>query len=228
MAESAAEAYNSSPSSTRVLLLLSVKNADKGVRPASFPQRLAMMYIFGTELLGRKEEVEVVDVGLSTLPYFSQKCEAISQDPFYSVPGGPAATSMEQVYLAGYDTLIRIFNPKYYQADNSDGKAMQRALGPFFEKAKLRITARRGEWGGDGEQRAYLDGLAGGRLEEVGGRREWVGRVELVEATKDGRAVSSTAVRRAVGKGDLEGLRGLLSDGVREWVVEEGLYREGE
>ncbi|PKS05549.1 hypothetical protein jhhlp_008066 [Lomentospora prolificans] len=140
----------SSSSDTRVLLLLSVRNADKAAKPASFPQRLAMMYVFAGELLAKGQDgVEVVDIGLCTMPYFHDKCDAIEREGFYSAAG----RSPEQIYLAGYDTLIRIFNPKYYGQGAAAGPSMQAALGPFFDRARLRITLRQGaEWGGDVEQ----------------------------------------------------------------------------
>ncbi|CAI4217363.1 unnamed protein product [Parascedosporium putredinis] len=60
--------------------------------------------------------------------------------------------------------------------------SMQAALGPFFDEARLRITLREGGgYGAIAEQRAYLDGLAGGGLEAVGGLGEWAGRLEAVE-----------------------------------------------
>ncbi|GKT87713.1 LOW QUALITY PROTEIN: cytidylyltransferase family protein [Colletotrichum tofieldiae] len=116
-----------------LLLLLAVNNADKKPKPAAFPVRLGMMHAFAQDLLdelrgqalsapgmgegaqeheaagGGAGEIDV-DLGLTTMPYFHDKSQAISDERFYAVDGeGP-----EQVYLAGYDTLIRIFNPKYY------------------------------------------------------------------------------------------------------------------
>lgn len=255
MALSAAGAYEGG--ATRVLLLLSVRNADKGVQPASFPHRLAMMYVFAADLswrVRRHQQTDTdtgtdptsgtaagrgveVDLGLSTLPYFSDKCEAIAKSGHYSASRG-TSSPMEQIYLAGYDTLIRIFDPKYYAAppaptdpaeDGSDPGAsgsMQSALGPFFDKARLRITIRRGdEWGGETAQRRHLKELADGGLAEVGGRAEWAGRVELVENSGEG-VVSSTLVRRAAREADRAALRRMLCSGVMDWVLDEKLYTD--
>ncbi|KAL2883460.1 hypothetical protein SGCOL_001142 [Colletotrichum sp. CLE4] len=241
----------------RLLLLLAVNNADKKSKPAAFEVRLGMMYAFAADLrdelkskgveeaLGEsmkgagtvqkeeeeKEEVEV-DLGLTTMPYFHDKSQAISDTGFYAQgsEGEP-----EQVYLAGYDTLIRIFNPKYYSGTSSAEEAtaeavapIRSALDPFLNRSKLRITMRTDDgWGGEGEQVAYLKSLRDGGLEEVGGRGQWAERVEMVRGRDAGEeVVSSTKVREAASAGDDEGLGKLVSRRVKEWVLGEGLYRE--
>ncbi|KAF5526220.1 Nicotinamide mononucleotide adenylyltransferase [Colletotrichum aenigma] len=202
----------------RLLLLLAVNNADKAPKPVAFAVRLGLMCAFAEDLLaqGAREGMEV-DVGVTTMPFFHDKARAVEGGGFYG-------EGVEQVYLAGYDTLIRIFSPKYYPEAEGGMKA---ALGPFLERGKLRVCLRVGdEWGGEEEQRRYLEGLREGGLEEVGGKREWAERVELVTGTEGGEAVSSSKVREMAGRGDEKGLKGLLGERVRGWVLEEGLYRE--
>ncbi|KAL2107727.1 hypothetical protein VUR80DRAFT_4843 [Thermomyces stellatus] len=218
--EAAAAAAAAPRGSVRVLLLLSVNNADKAPQPASFPHRLAMMYLFAKDLVRDVARGLEVDIALSSQPYFHSKCELIARagGEYYTAP-----EAMEQVFLAGYDTLIRIFDPRYYSA----GRTMEDSLGPFFERARLRVALRTGDrWGEAEEQREYLVGLKDGGLEKVGGKGEWVARVELVPGHEEGEGVSSTAVRRAVGEGDEGSLGRLLGDGVREWVLAEALYKE--
>ncbi|KAK1977165.1 hypothetical protein LZ30DRAFT_665481 [Colletotrichum cereale] len=217
-------------SAVRLLLLLAVNNADKKPQPAVFPVRLGMMHAFARDLLDELPapsllEVEI-DLGLTTMPYFHDKSQAISDAGFYAVDGeGP-----EQVYLAGYDTLVRIFNPKYYNADadaGADGGTapIRRALDPFLERSRLRITMRADdEWGDEAEQAAYLGRLRDGGLEEAGGRGAWADRVEMLRGV--GEAVSSTRVRRAARERDEEALGRLVGRRVQDWVLGEGLYRE--
>ncbi|KAI4864268.1 Nucleotidylyl transferase [Hypoxylon rubiginosum] len=231
----------------RILLLLAINNADKAPKPAAFPQRLAMMQIFGAELLsdviaaaGRHGDdgrygCAGVDVAVTTEPYFHAKAAAVAASDFYR-GGAPAEGSgekeeeapppePEQVYLTGFDTLIRIFDPKYY-ANN----AMARALDPFFARARLRVTTRTdADWGDAAAQGAYLEQLRrGGGLERVGGRAGWADRIEMVEGRKDGseEVVSSTKVREAVLRRDWEALRKLVSGDVAGWIREQGLYAE--
>lgn len=217
----------------RLLLLLAVNNADKAAKPASFEQRLLMMQYFAGDLqrawraararaqaqAQQEEEEELpVDIGLTTLPYFHDKSAAIAQAPEYTF----APSGSEQVFLAGYDTLIRIFHPKYYTNTTTTPAAattpMQAALDPFLARARLRITMRTdAEWGGRAEQEEAVERLLqGDELTRVGGRRAWAERVEMVEglAGEDGLALSSTEARAAVAKGQWERVRKLVPEGV--------------
>jgi nicotinamide-nucleotide adenylyltransferase len=241
----------------RLLLLLSVNNADKGVKPAAFDKRMAMMWAFARDLQRAlqseaesaagdgqgdgSEEAETlsVDLGLATVPYFHEKSAALADLAFYN---GDAADSeeagkTEQLFLVGYDTLIRIFNPKYYGPPETTGQfavtegttPMQKALGPFFSRAKLRVTMRTDdEWGGADEQTAYLEDLL--RAEgwsKVGGSRDWGDRIEMVEGRQVGAdIVSSTYARAAAKDRNSERLDLMVPPEVRWWIEHEGLYTE--
>lgn len=220
----------------RLLLLLAVKNADKAPKPASFAHRLAMMWACAVDLQAdQTQENEArnvpIDVGLTTHPFFHDKSTEIAASAFY---GGspPGEQGPEQVFLAGYDTLIRIFNPKYFTAPSPDPASemtpMQAALDPFFARARLRITMRPDdEWGSRADQLVYIDGL--GNLEESGGRGSWAERVEMVEGrSKEETIVSSTAARRAAKKGEWNTLGEFVGPCVRTWIEEEGLYADGD
>lgn len=72
-----------------------------------------------------------------------------------------------------------------------------------------------------------MKALADGDREAEGGRREWAERIELVEGRREGEeAVSSTRVREAVKSGDRDMLHKLVSNGVADWVLREGLYAD--
>lgn len=217
----------------RVLLVLGVSNADKEARPAALEQRLGMMWAFARDLRrgldegGGGAEGVSVDICLSRQPYFHDKSEAIARSGFYG--GGP-----EQVVLVGYDTLVRIFDPKYYGSVSAAASAgpgeetpLRRALDPFFGRAVLRVTARAdAEWGGRDEQAAYLeDLLKGDGLERIGGSKEWAKRIEIAEGRKEGEAVvSSTLARDAAKSRDGARLEELVTHGVKRWIDGEKLY----
>ncbi|KAI1438578.1 hypothetical protein GGR50DRAFT_368840 [Xylaria sp. CBS 124048] len=223
---------------SRVLLLLAINNADKAPKPAAFPQRLAMMYTFAQGILAewaRKEGTnrsdgeadsgyEAVDIAVTTEPYFHAKAQAIAKSDFYhglDPSGGVDAVKSDQVYLVGYDTLIRIFNPKYYP-----NNSMKTSLDPFFSHAGLRVRMRTSDdWGNAAQQISYLDELRAGTLEAAGGRVEWVDRIEMVEGrTDDEPVISSTRVRDAANKHDWDALRKLVGEGVATWIRENALY----
>ena len=162
------------------------------------------------------EDLPSIDIGVTKHPIFVDKASAIETSGFY-----PPHTT--QVHLTGYDTLIRILNPKYYPPTHTLAP-----LEPFLSKHRLRVTYRTdSDWGGRAEQEAYLKALADGGREAEGGRREWAGRIELVEGRKEGEEiVSSTRVRETVKSGDRDMLRKLVSEGVADWVLQEGLYMD--
>jgi nicotinamide-nucleotide adenylyltransferase len=218
-----------SPSPKRLLLLLATQNADKAPKPASFHQRLVMMQIFASDLLATLPQSQSpsssteppigIDIGVTKLPYFIDKALAISQSSAY-----PPSTT--QVHLTGFDTLIRILDPKYYPPDMK-----LRALDGFLAQHRLRVAYRAGDqWGGKAAQDEYLRELELGEREKDGGKREWVteGRIVMCDGREEGEeAVSSTRVREAVKRGDRELLDRLVTSGVAEWILEEGLYLEG-
>ena len=206
-----------------------------------------------------------IDIALTAKPFFHEKSRAMAESEFYKPPSPSAAPAtpgstpasaeeqkekdaaeedpMEQIILAGYDTLIRIFNPKYYGPPPTSpkphithphdpakqGTPMQQALDPFFSRAKLRVTMRTDdEWGGKSDQEAYLESLLSEEgLEKLGGSKWWGERIEMVEGLRkddEGEVVSSTYAREAAGKGDWGKLGRLVSPGVGKWIEGEGLY----
>jgi len=231
-----------SPAPRRLLLLLATHNADKAPKPASFEHRLVMMQIFAQDLLASLsttstpspqstapghepenssvEDAIGIDIGITKHPFFASKALAIEHETGIYPPG------MQQVHLTGFDTLARILDPKYYPPEHTLAP-----LVPFLAKHRLRVTYRTGDqWGGKEAQDEYLRGVGRGELEGIGGDRRWVSeeRIVLVEGRREGEeVVSSTKVREAVTKGDKSMLKRLVTGGVAEWIMEEGLYLGG-
>ena len=172
------------------------------------------MAAFAEEYIARAGTTALdLDIGVTTKAYFHDKATAIAQNGFY-------ADGLEQIYLAGFDTLIRIFNEKYYPT------GITTSLDPFFSTARLRITARPDDkWGTLEEQEDYFVKLPR-ELEEKHGRGWWVDRVEMVKGGEEGDGVSSSRVRDAVRRGDREELEKLVGKGVSEWIEGEGLYKD--
>ncbi|KAL1853573.1 hypothetical protein Daus18300_011777 [Diaporthe australafricana] len=242
----------------RLLLLLAVNNADKAPKPAAFEERLLMMGEFagdvqrawrkvagqtqsqeGVAFAPEDEATLPVDIGLTTHPYFHDKSAAIAASPEYD-DSSPQTDNEDkphtnQIFLAGYDTLIRIFTPKYYESPvpeaavdppQPDKTPMQTALDPFFARAQLRVTMRTDDdWGGREDQLGYAERMMHGKeLEDVGGRREWARRVELIEGISAGTekgVVSSTLARQAVKAKDWDRLRELVPSGVANLIEKE-------
>lgn len=238
-----------------LLLLLSTTNADKAPKPAAFPERLAMMTLFAEDLLeelrispspsplgkaetdkdksdqepSRNEGSEViVDVGVTTKPYFIDKTTAIDESGVYSLAPKPEPGQDQQppqTHLLGYDVLLRLLDTKYYAPSHSLS-----VLAPLFARHYLRITYREGDkWGSKASQDDFVASLRSGDAGLEGWRPEWAEKIEMVEGAnaEGGEGVlSSTAARKAAedgedGRGELERI---CTRRVREFVVREGLY----
>jgi nicotinamide-nucleotide adenylyltransferase len=211
----------------RILLLLATQNADKAPKPAAFEQRLQMMSAFAQDLqgfIGTDDEYTAgdgkalpsIDIAVVKFPYFHDKAKAIADSGTY-------LSDATQVHLVGFDTLIRILDPKYYPPAHTLAP-----LEPFLGTHRLRVSYRTdAEWGNEEAQRQYLTDLREGKRENVGGRKEWAENIELVYGrnAKDD-VVSSTKARDACENGDLEALARLVTDDVLKYIVAEKLYQK--
>lgn len=220
---------NSSPTK-RLLLLLATQNADKAPKPANFDQRLAMMTLFADELVqcmrsldeenGRRGgQAVVIDVGVTKSPLYLDKASVMDQSGQY----GEIGSGPEQVHLTGFDSLIRLLDPKYYPPNHN-----LQPLESFFSKHRIRATRRTDDkWGGRNEQDAYLKALADGERESEGGNAKWASRIDLVEGRQEGEEIiSSTKVRIASKSRDRDTLEKLVPRAVADFVLQEKLYQE--
>lgn len=210
---------------SRLLLLLATQNADKPSKPARFEDRLAMMELFARYLISYTgsllpaadhQSLPHVDIGVTKKPYFVDKAAAIDAVGVYP-------PSLKQVHLTGFDTLIRIFDSKYYPPTHT-----LQPLEPFLSQHRLRVTMRPdSDWGSREEQEAYLRTLAQGGREREGGRREWADRIHLVEGkTPEERSVSSTKARDAVASNNTQDLDWLVPPEVRDFILAVEPYNE--
>ena len=159
------------------------------------------------------ENIPLIDIGVTKKPYFIDKATAIETSDSYPSP-------MEQVHLMGYDTLIRIFDPKYYPPEHN-----LKPLAPLLSKHRLRVTMRPSDgWGGREEQLGFLAALARGDRDNEGARREWADRIQLVEGRRPtDQPVSSTRAREA-SQSAPQDLEWLVPEQVRQYLLSEHLY----
>ncbi|ESZ90876.1 hypothetical protein SBOR_8745 [Sclerotinia borealis F-4128] len=252
-------------SKARLLLLLSTKNADKQITGVTLEERLVGMECFAADLLrnwlythmafdhpdrkpapSSQREYLVppgpapeIDIALTSLPYFHDKSAAIEESAIY-----PHGTT--HIHCTGYDTLIRVLNPKYYPPTHDLSP-----LAPFLSRHKLRVTYRNSDKSSTMEenQDSYLSSMIE-TLPSLGGNREWITEDRIYMAPGlEGKEISSTRVRGLIssisapdphkkgagskqhkgkGKGPdkkiKERLKGLVGEGVRKWVIGEKLY----
>ena len=184
---------------------------------------------------GDDDDAVTVDIGVTKMPYFHDKSATIAASTMYHAHSPPDGRSgedtshqdtMEQVYLVGFDTLIRLLNPKYYPPSRDS----LRALDPFFSTSKVRVTRRASGTGGGCElQDEYVRALAAGEREGEGGRREWAQRVQLVgRGEGEEEMISSTKVREAMKRGGEEVMKRLVPDEVGTYILDQGIYCQDE
>ena len=162
----------------------------------------------------------IVDIGVTKFPYFHDKAQAIAASDDYAAP--PAAPP-QQVYLIGFDTLVRILNPRYYPPTLT-----LTPLAPFLDRHRLRVTYRTDDvWGSHHQQDQYLSDLVQGKRDPEGAARGWAQHIELVQGRRDGEhPVSSTKVREAVANGVGDAWHALVPNAVLQCILRERLYQD--
>ena len=193
---------------SRLLLLLAIKNADKAPKPAQFEDRLVMMKLMAEELQKELEEV-VIDVGITTEPFYYKKMEVVEESGEYD-----GLKNGEQVHITGFDTIIRIFDKKYYPGGMG-------VLQQMFDKGRLRVHLRDGD---EKEQQGYLEKIKNGSREDEGVKARWADKIEMVDLLEE--VVSSTEARKCVAEKKGEGLEKYVDESVKVYIMQENLYRE--
>ncbi|CAK7275383.1 hypothetical protein SEPCBS57363_006651 [Sporothrix epigloea] len=242
---SSSSAPSADSKSTRLLLLLSVNNADKAPKPATFEERLALMLAMARDtqtVLASLSDgcIDIpIDIGLTSEPFFHNKSNVIATDPFYNHPDSFAVpgtnTTPHQYFLLGFDTLIRIFDQKYYKTASGEtipeglpptATPMQILLTPLMRRAHLHITTRPdSDWG---DEKTQLEWVAS-HVDGLGGPTErWSDKILLFKsgAETGASAVSSTVAREASRAHDTARLEKLVGPAVRSWLLQRLPYED--
>lgn len=172
----------------QAVALLTTRNVDKGVAGASLADRVGM-------LLAVRAEWDDLAVVASNQGRFVDQATALTR-------AYPAA---EFDFIVGFDTLERLFAPRYYDD-------MWMELEPFFERHRV-LAANRG---------SVLAGQVGEWLDANTGR--FRRRLSVLEIDEFPASLSSTQVRAALSEG---GADTQLTAGVRRYIEERGLYAAG-
>lgn len=163
----------------QVLLLLSIKNVDKDPKPASFDKRMEMICLMADSL--EKESIKT-SVGLTKHGKFSDKSSAIYQ---------VLNCTFDITYLVGFDTIVRIFDPKYYKPLKPAD-----ALKDFMPRTTF-FCLTRGDEAETKKQLQYSKEIAEGRYKpDI--PSSWHSRVIVEENCSSVSNVSSTYLRTAV------------------------------
>ena len=143
-----------------IVLLLAKNNVDKGVFGFSLVERLLMMRVYA-------ESFDNYSVVVSSHGRFIDKIEALKREL-------PPTTQFS--FIVGYDTLIRIFEPKYYDD-------LRSALNELFGQCRL-IVANRSSF----DDQSITDFLENWP--------EFATEIDLVALDDFYKEISSTEIRR--------------------------------
>lgn len=194
-----------------VLLLFSVKNADKvSAVPAAVEHRLAMMCLMADYV---KQTLHVdVSVGITDHARFVDKSSAILD----YLKGENLLARL--TFLVGFDTLLRILNPKYYLPDK-----ILAALSEFMRSTDLFCLTRTDGTVSIADQNLYVHILSNGGHESLPSK--WsesialhTGEIDIVGA------MSSSKVRKEIEEGGTEWHNEVIET-IRAYIEENQLYR---
>ncbi len=171
-----------------ILLVLDTQAMDKEILGATLVDRLLMLQVLF-------EDHPRFSVGVSNRGLFLAKAEVVKQ--MY-----PKDTDI--TFIVGYDTLARVFDPKYYE--DREG-----ALDRLFASCTF-MVANRGDYGREAIQ----------RLMASGDNRRFMGRVHSFEIPNHLARISSNRVRQRVREG--KAFARLIPARVREFIEEVKLY----
>ena len=151
-----------------ILLVLARANVDKGVFGLSLADRLLMLKEYAANREG-------FSVAACSHGKFIEKIEALK-------PAYPSGTHFS--FIVGYDTFIRLFDPKYY-TDLHD------ALEALFDQCRF-IVANRQDY----------DANAVKQVMEVPNYRRYAGGIDLIELPDFYAEISSTEIRAQIQAGN--------------------------
>ncbi|OUM51606.1 hypothetical protein BVG19_g716 [[Candida] boidinii] len=184
-----------------VLLLLSVNNADKKSQPARFEDRLEMMYILAYKI---SNELGVsVSIGITTFAMFTDKSKEINSyiNNLKINENGNVTYSnnIKLIFLMGYDTLIRVLNPKYYLPNS-----LKDSLSDFMENCDLFTLTRSSSSEFESpshennqeinSQFQYLQDIKENKIEGI--PKEWGPKIHLVNGDLNSISISSSEIRK--------------------------------
>ncbi|ODV62492.1 nicotinamide-nucleotide adenylyltransferase [Ascoidea rubescens DSM 1968] len=198
-----------------VLLLFSTNNADKKFDNTieDFSNRLNMVKLFADYI--NVYSGNNVRIGLTKNAKFINKYNSIKEE-FSSLK-----TDINKfIFLMGFDTLIRVFDSKYYKP-----LTVEESLDEFIRNSRLFVLTRKmneNDRDSYGLQTGYLDRIS--RTEKII-PIDWLSHIDLIEnSEKEMTSVSSSDIRKRIGLNE-DDWQFHVVDSIRDYIIERGLYR---
>ena len=229
------------------LLLLSVKNADKTLKPgdATYLQRLEMMALLAKDVVTHNssissqaeddkmtaEELANVAIAITDQPTFVGKSKNLLDFLMQRYPS--LATSphpdTQLTFLLGLDTLQRLFSPKYYPSEKAMIDVMNTFLSPEGDNSRVvcarRVSLQPSTPPKGGEPVAPEDALALAH-DFITSEQIFVINIGNNESKYSSSAVRNSIARLGFGASGREGdvWKQYVPQGVADYITQEGLY----
>ncbi|CAK7897228.1 nicotinamide mononucleotide adenylyltransferase [[Candida] anglica] len=214
--DSLAQSYSATEDEDKVLLLLlSVKNADKITpQPASFEERIDMMCLMANYLhktlginvsVGLTKHARFVDKWSSALSYIRNEK---LQDP----------VKVKLTFSVGFDTLIRIFNPKYYVPDK-----ISHTLGEFMSTTDLFCLTRTDADTTFQEQVRYVTDISLNKHDHI--PSGWSSRIFLEQKNDSTSKVSSSSIRKQIHGQTEKNWENDVIEEIKDYIETNKIYR---
>jgi nicotinamide-nucleotide adenylyltransferase len=201
------------------LLLLSIRNADKLLKPtdANLLQRLEMMAIstqdIDSDMPDSMRNAATAIIDEPTFVGKSRNLLTFLRDHIASLDKGSLASppKIQLTFLQGFDTLERLFSPRYYASHSSMTTLLRGFFSPDHDDSTL-VCAWRGD---ESKDVSVLPSLA----------KEFIdaGRIVLIDIGEKERQISSTEIRGKRARSD-EGWKQFLTPRIARYVEEQKLY----
>jgi nicotinamide-nucleotide adenylyltransferase len=205
-----AETGTTTINNNSVLLLFSLKNADKkdAISLENYIHRLNMIQLLSQYI---DENLGVAcGIAITNASLFVEKSDILKE---WVNEHDEAVNSIDQYFLLGFDTVIRFFDMKYYSPQYSD---ISEAVGQFFEKSKICMFLREDPSSKMGieQQKEYVSTQLPASLtkEDI-----------VVTASEKEWNISSSGIRKEIDSGNSEWQKQVIPS-VAQYILDKRLY----
>ncbi|KAL4072746.1 hypothetical protein V8B97DRAFT_2103950 [Scleroderma yunnanense] len=221
------------------LLLLSVSNPDKTLKPAdaSYIQRLQMMYLLSLNVsanhspsspseshLSSNTAIAVINASTFVsksavlLPFLRTRLASLRRPLITATNDIPTIPHPKLIFLMGYDTLVRVFSARYYASEHEAMRLLRNFLSPGAEDCRV-VCAHRTS---PPNTRTFEDATENNMLDIT---KEFIRgeRIYLIDIGEDEQTFSSSEVRTKIVAGNND-WRHLVTNFVADYLVENQLY----
>ncbi|KAI0067272.1 Nucleotidylyl transferase [Artomyces pyxidatus] len=210
------------------LLLLSVRNADKQLKPgdATYVQRMAMMALVAEQIENTHPSANVA-VAIIDEPTFVGKSRILLAFLRQLMGSGQPseAGSLPKVqlsFLQGFDTLERLLEPRYYGSSDRMHEALLAFFSPDGDNSRVVCARRRNQGRGFDAELEHERNVLESAADFIRSQN-----IVIMDLDHDLQSLSSTDARTKIRNGDSD-WESIVPPCIAKYIVEQKLYSESE